>query len=132
VRLVCDNAYVNASVLRGRPADLEVIGPLSMRAALHELPMPRQKGQRGPQRKKGARLAGIRDVFEDRRRYRPTWSQLCCPKGDRELRVQEVGPVLWYSACGSRPVRVFLVRDPQGKWPDVAPLSTDVRLGAAS
>jgi hypothetical protein len=131
VRLVCDNAYVNKSVLRDRPANLEVIGPLSMRAALHDLPMPRQKGQRGPRRKKGARLASPRDMFEDRRRYRPVWSQLCCPKGDRELRVQEVGPVLWYVACEERPVKVVLVRDPQGKWPDVALLSTDVRLSAA-
>jgi hypothetical protein len=131
VRLVCDNAYVNASVLRDRPANLELIWPLSMRAALHELPSPRQEGQRGPRRKKGARLAGLREMFEDRKRYRPAWSRLCCPRGEKELRVQEVGPVLWYSACESQPVRVFLVRDPSGSWPDVALLSTDVRLSAA-
>ena len=131
VRLVCDNAYVNAAVLRDRPANLELIGPLSMRAALYDLPSPRPAGQRGPRRKKGARLATPKEMFLDRRRYRPTWSQLCCPRGARELRVQEIGPVLWYSACGERPVRVLLVRDPQGSWPDVALLSTDVRLSAA-
>jgi hypothetical protein len=131
VRLVCDNAYVNASVPRDRPANLGLIGPLSMRAAPHDLPMPRQEGQRGPRRKKGARLAGLREMFEQRKRYRPEWSRLCCPGGEKELRVQEVGPVLWYSACGSQPVRVFLVRDPSGSWQDVALLSTDVRLGAA-
>jgi len=131
VRLVCDNAYVNASVLRDRPANLELIGPLSMRAALHELPTPRQKGQRGPQRKKGARLPAPKEMFEDRKRYRPTWSRLCSPRGEKELRVQEVGPLLWYCACKSQPVRVVLVRDPEGSWQDVALLSTDVRLSAA-
>src|SRR5262249_5590843 len=131
VRLVCDNAYVNASVLRDRPANLEVIGPLSMRAALYDLPMPRRQGQRGPRRKKGARLPAPREMFGDRKRYRPEWGRLCCPRGDRELRVQEVGPVLWYTGCGERPVKVVLVRDPSGSWQDAALLSTDVRRGAA-
>jgi hypothetical protein len=131
VRLVCDNAYVNRAVLRDRPANLELIGPVSMKAALYELPLPRREGQRGATPKKGARLPAPGQMFLDRKRYRPEWSRLCCPKGGKELRVQQVGPVLWYSACKSGPVKVVLVRDPSGSWPDVALLSTDTRLSAA-
>src|SRR5262249_1525886 len=71
------------------------------------------------------------ETFEDQRRYRPTRSRLCCPRGERQLLVQQVGPVLWYAGCEGRPVKVVLVRDPGGKWPDVALLSTAARLRAA-
>jgi hypothetical protein len=54
--LVGDSAYVNAAVLRDRPANLQVIGPLHWKAALYERPAPRQPKQRGASRKKGDRL----------------------------------------------------------------------------
>jgi hypothetical protein len=38
--LVGDSAYVNAAVLQGRPANLQVIGPLHWKAALYERPAP--------------------------------------------------------------------------------------------
>jgi hypothetical protein len=131
VRLVCDNAYVNAAVLRDRPANLELIGPLSMKAALYALPQPRKAGRRGPRRKKGERLATPREMFSDEKNYPAELSRHHSPRGRRELRVQQVKDVLWYSACKSRPVQVVLVRDPEGNWPDVALLSTDTRLSAA-
>jgi hypothetical protein len=131
VCLVGDAAYVNAAVLRGRPANLELIGPLSMKAALYGLPQPRVRGKRGPRPKKGERLATPREMFEDERNYPAEASRSHSPRGAKDLRVQVVRPVLWYSACKSQPVQVVLVRDPSGEWPDLALLSTDVRLGAA-
>jgi hypothetical protein len=131
VRLVCDSAYVNAAVLRDRPANLELIGPLPMKAALYALPAPRRKGQRGPQPKKGRRLHTPREMFEEPTVYRAETSRQHSPRGEKQMRVQVVKGVLWYSACKSSPVQVVLARDPSGQWPDVALLSTDVRLSAA-
>ena len=54
--LVGDSAYINAAVLRDRPANLQVIGPLHWKAALYERPAPRPPKQRGASRKKGDRL----------------------------------------------------------------------------
>jgi DDE superfamily endonuclease len=130
VRLVCDSAYVNAAVLRDRPANLELIGPLPMKAALYGLPQPRRPGRRGPQPKKGARLATPREMFEDQRNYPAPRRRARGPGGAKDLRVQVVKDVLWYSACKARPVQVVLVRDPSGQWPDTALLSTDVGLSA--
>ena len=130
VRLVCDNAYVNAAVLRGRPANLELIGPLPMKAALYALPPLRRKGQRGPQPLKGRRLDTPRGMFEKPQAYRAETSRQHSPRGEKGLRVQVVKDVLWYSACKGQPVQVVLVRDPSGQWPDVALLSTDARLSA--
>src|SRR5215213_6874490 len=45
VCLIGDSAYVNASVLRDRPANLDVIGPLPLKAALYRCPEPKRKGQ---------------------------------------------------------------------------------------
>ena len=130
VRLVGDSAYVNAAVLRDRPANLELIGPLPMKAALYGLPRPRPQGKRGPQPKKGDRLVTPREMFEDERDHPARLTRARGPGGEKDLRVQVVKDVLWYSACRGTPVQVVLVRDPSGRWPDTALLSTDVRLSA--
>src|SRR4051812_5541373 len=67
--LVGDSAYVNAAVLQGRPANLQVIGPLHWQAALYERPGPRRPGQRGASRQKGDRLPTPRAMIEDPTRY---------------------------------------------------------------
>jgi DDE superfamily endonuclease len=132
VCLVGDSAYVNATVLRELPANLELIGPLPLKAALHGLPGPRRPGRRGPRRKKGERLATPRELFEDTASCPARGARLNLPRGSKALRVQELKGVLWYGACKSRPVQVVPVRDPSGAWPDVALLCTDVALSAAA
>ena len=54
--LVGDSAYINAAVLQGRPANLQVIGPLHWKAALYDRPAPPQPKRKGAPRKKGDRL----------------------------------------------------------------------------
>jgi DDE superfamily endonuclease len=132
VYLVADSAYVNATVLRELPANVELIGPLPLKAALHGLPGPRLAGQRGRQRKKGERLATPREMFLDTKTYPALTRRVRLPRGSKTLRVQEVKEVLWYGACKSRPVQVVLVRDESGAWPDVALLCTDVTLSATA
>jgi len=128
--LIGDGAYVNASVLRDRPANLKVIGPIRWDAALYELPPPREAGQRGAPRKRGDRLPTPRQMIEDTKTYRAVSKTIAFAGRSRRLRVQVVRNVLWYSGSKTEPVSLVLVRDPKGQWRDEALLATSVEVSA--
>jgi DDE superfamily endonuclease len=128
VVLVADSAYVNAAVLRNRPANLQMIGPLPLKAALYELPGEPWPGQRGRRRKKGNRLLTPRQLFEDTTACPAVEQLVTFPGKSKRLRVQVLPQVLWYTGCKTDPVQVVLVRDPSGSWPDTALLCTQVGL----
>jgi hypothetical protein len=121
--LVGDGAYVNAALLRDRPENLQVIGPLHWKAALFERPGP--YGGKGRRRKKGRRLPTPKAMIEDTAAYPAESLKVEFPKGPRELRVQVIREVLWYRGCQDEPVMVVLVRDPSGQWRDEALVATD-------
>jgi hypothetical protein len=128
--LVGDGAYVNSSVLRDRPANLKVIGPIRWDAALYELPPPRRVGQRGAPRKRGDRLPTPRDMIENPKRYPAMFETMEFVGRSRRLRVQVVRDVLWYSGSKTEPVSLVLVRDPKGQWRDEALLATSGDVSA--
>ena len=128
--LVGDAAYLNAAVLKGRPANLRVLGPLRWDAALYGRPPARRPGQRGPGRKKGDRLPAPRQMIEDTARYPAAEHALALPGRTRRLRVQVVRDVLWYHGAGPEPVTLVLVRDPAGAWRDAALLATSPDVSA--
>jgi hypothetical protein len=127
--LVGDSAYINAAVLRGRPANLQVIGPLHWKAALFERPGP--YGGKGRPPKKGQRLPTPKAMIEDTATYPAEVLKVELPKATRELRVQVIRDVLWYRGCKDEPVMVVLVRDPAGEWRDEALVATDPSASAA-
>jgi DDE superfamily endonuclease len=129
--LVGDSAYVNAALLQGRPANLQVIGPLHWKAALFGRPDPPVKGQRGPRRKKGQRLATPQAMIEDTTTYPAELIAIAFPQLTRELRVQVIRDILWYRGSKTDPVAVVLVRDPLGQWRDEALVTTDPSASAA-
>ena len=129
--LVGDSAYVNAALLQGRPANLQVIGPLHWKAALFERPEPRQPKQKGATRKKGERLPTPKAMIEDTTRYPAELIEIAFPQLTRKLRVQVIRDVLWYRGCKTDPVAVVLVRDPLGHWRDEALVTTDPSATAA-
>lgn len=131
VWLVADSAYVNAAVLKGRPANLHVIGPLPKKAALY-LPAPEPRpGQRGRRRKKGDRLPTPVGMLEDTKQFAATEQEFDFSGKRKTLRVQVVRDVLWYSGCQTERVAVVLVRDPAGQWRDEVLLCTDTTATAA-
>ena len=129
--LVGDGAYVNAAVLQGRPANLQVIGPLHWKAALYDRPGPRQPNQKGASRKKGGRLPNPKAMIEDTTTYPAEAVTIAFPKQERQLRVQAIRDVLWYRGSKTEPVMVVLVRDPAGEWRDEALVATDPSVTAA-
>ena len=128
--LVGDSAYVNAATLQGRPANLQVIGPIHRRAALYDVPPPRRPGQKGATRKKGDRLPTPAALFEEVATYPAEEHAIAFPKETRTLRVQAIRNVLWYRGSKTEPVLVVLVRDPSGQWRDEALVCTDPSASA--
>src|SRR5262249_26332321 len=125
---VGDSAYVNASVLRDRPENLDVIGPLPLKAALYRCPEPRRKGQRGATPKKGERLPSPRQMLHEPQEFVAAEQAFALPGGEKVLRVQALRGVLWYTGCKEERVAVVLLRDPTGSWRDEALLCTDVTM----
>jgi hypothetical protein len=70
-------------------------------------------------------------MFLDTARYPAAEAEYDFPGGTRRLRVQVVSGVLWYAAARDRPVQLVLVRDPEGRWRDLALVTTQVGLAAA-
>ena len=124
--LAGDSAYINATTLRDRPENLHAVGPLNWKAALYALPEPPAPGRKGGRpRKKGDRLPTPKAMIEDTVNYPAVKRTITFPKGGRELRIQEVGDILWYRGCKAEPVVVVLIRDPLGQWRDEALVATD-------
>ena len=130
--LVGDSAYINAAVLQGRPANLQVIGPLHWKAALYERPAPRsaeaegrlaQEGGPPPEPQGDDRGHGDvpRRAGDDR-----------LPEGRRgSCGCRSIRDILWYRGSKTEPVMVVLVRDPLGQWRDEALVATDPTASAA-
>jgi hypothetical protein len=123
--VVGDCGYLGKHLLKGLPAGVAALGPIHWKAALTR-PLPAGHGGR---RKKGAPLTTPTQALGDGNR---PWQDLRLrhPKGEKALRVKVLGPCCWYASAGSAPLRVVLVRDPDGKWRDEALLSTDLDLTA--
>jgi DDE superfamily endonuclease len=128
VWLVGDSAYVNASVLRDRLDNLEVIGPLPLKAALHRVPGSPEPNRRGRPPVKGERLPTPRQMLEMPQEFVADEQTFALPNGRKVLRVQALRGVLWYTGCKEERVAVVLLRDPSGSWRDEALLCTDVTL----
>jgi hypothetical protein len=126
--LVGDSAYINSELIQGRPANLQVLGPLRWDAALYQRPGP--YGGKGRPPKKGRRLPTPQAMIEDPATYPARLRTIRFPKAERRLRVQVVRDILWYTGCGGDPVMIVLVRDPLGQWRDEALVATDPTVSA--
>jgi hypothetical protein len=123
--VVGDSAYLGRHLLKGLAGGVAAVGPIHWKAALTE-PLP--EGHTG-RRKIGESLTTPARASED---DGWPWQELLLhhPKGEKKLRVKILGPCCWYASAGQMPMRVILVRDPEGKWRDEALLSTDLGLSA--
>jgi hypothetical protein len=121
--VVGDCGYLGKHLLKGLPGGVAAVGPIHWKAGLTE-PLAAGHDRR---RKKGAGLGTPQQALGDAGR---PWQPLLLrrPMGEKALRVKVLGPCCWYASVGPTPLRVVLVRDPDGKWRDEALLSTDLGL----
>lgn len=123
--VLADSAYLGKALLKGLPQNVATIGPIHKKAAL-TLTLP--QGYKG-RRRIGDALTTPAEAFAD---GRWAWQGLLLhhPGGQKRLHVKVIGPCCWYASAGQTPLKVVLVRDPEGKWRDEMLLSSDLELSA--
>ena len=123
LRVVGDVAYIGKSLLKNRPNNVEVIGPVRSDAAL-------TKPWNGPgPRKMGDRIPTPQEILDsDDSKWPAQTISFYHLHGKKTLTVKVVPNICWYKSCGSQPVTIVLIRDPECKWRDEFLLSTDGSL----
>lgn len=118
--LSCDGAY--ASLLGADLPRTTVTSRLRRDAALFELAPPRT-GKRGRPRTKGERLPTPPKLAQAATDWRSVEVDM---RGRAVTRLVSSRLVLWYRVCKSKPVRLVIVRDPDGHEPDDFFVTTDL------
>ena len=115
--VVCaDTAYAGKSVLRRLPANVDLISQVHPQGVLYAPPAPKQAGQRGAPRKKGARLPDLAGWAADPSQ---PWQELTFDQYGLHATLQvKVQQALYYTAGKSRLLTVILTRDQTGQRPD--------------
>lgn len=128
---VGDSSYAVLELLAALQGKVTVITRLRLDAALYEPAPSRPAGKRGPNRKKGQRLATLQQVAEQ---PATQWQELTFSEwyGQNQKTMEiATGTAIWYHS-GKPPVAIRWVRlrDPQGKLDTTALLSTKETLVA--
>jgi hypothetical protein len=129
--VLMDIAYAGQQLLDDLREHATVITQIRLDSGLYAPPPPPQPGRRGRRRKVGERLPKLRERLDDPatswRRFRASFWY-----GRREVELEiATGTALWYyHGSPAVPIRWVLVRDPLGKMPPRAYLSTDLDMDA--
>lgn len=119
--LVADGAYPSEELVRALPPGVHLVSRIRKDAALHQLPVVPRRRRPGRPRQKGPRLPSLQAIARGARFRRAR-----IVRSGRRIEVLLHSFVaLWWSVAKGRPIRVVIVRDPQGKEPDDFFFSTD-------
>ena len=126
--VVADSSYAAIELLSAcaslqRP--VTIVTRLRLDAALYDPAPPRQTGQKGAPRKKGARQPTLAERLDD---VQTVWQTTTVRWYGGVMRQVELasGTAVWYhSAMPVVPLRWVLIRDPEGKFEPQALLSTE-------
>ena len=131
--LVGDGAYACKEMLGSFPESVRFVGRMRGDAALYDPELPRQKrGKRGPKPKKGPRLASPRDAAKKAGRKRTEsgdwlWQAVEVTIYGNQRTLSAVSyQAVWPRVLGLVPIRVVVVRDPEGRMDDVYLFTTDL------
>ena len=123
-RFCGDGAY---ACLAGRlPENVEIVSRIRRDAALYATPAKRRSKGPGRPAKKGRRLPTPQEIANQAAtQWKPVQIELYGKIVERQLHAFEA---LWYEVCSVRPVRIVIVRDPQGASEDEFFFTTDLKL----
>lgn len=124
--VVADVAYVNQALLKDRPQNVEVIGPLRKDASLRQS----QKAKANGQPTKGDPLPKPSEMIEDDSRFPARAYPYESETEAKVFQIKQVREVCWPKGAGDQPVQLVLIRDFDGVWRDEVLLSTDQTLDA--
>jgi DDE superfamily endonuclease len=136
--LVGDGAYACKELLGNLDERVEFVGRLRGDAAVYDPQVPKaKKGRRGAKAKKGPRLPKPREVATKADRKRTgvgawVWRWVEVTVYGRSRSVWVVGyEVVWPRVLGLRAIRVWVVRDPEGRMRDCYLFTTDLQADAS-
>jgi len=126
IHLAADSAYCNDTVTRGLSASVTLFGAMRPDAVLTALPTQRKRGARGRRRLRGQSLPKPKKLA---RNGRIPW-QTCSAFLYGKLQTIHYKTLdgQWYRACGTKLVRVVVVRIDAGQVPLRVFFSTDASL----
>jgi hypothetical protein len=130
--VVADSSFAVIELL-GRVARLPhpicMITRFRLDAALYKPAQPRQPGQKGRGRKKGARLPTLEHVLRDKK---TAWQRVTIRnwygEARRTIEIVSSTAVWYHSGMVPVPIRWVLIRDPKGKFKAQALLCTDLKV----
>jgi hypothetical protein len=136
--LVGDGAYASKALLADLDERVTFVGRLRGDAAVYDPRLPKtKKGQRGRKAQKGPRLPSPKAAAAKADRKRSAtgdwwWQEVTVTAYGAERVLRAVAyQAVWPRVLGLRPVRVVVVRDPQGKLDDAYLFTTDLQAGVA-
>jgi hypothetical protein len=114
--VAADSAYGGKSVLRHLPGNVDLLSHVHPKGVLYAPPPPRQPGQKGARRKKGARLPDLSAWADDATQ---PWQRLTFDQfGLHTTLLVKTQQALYYTAGKERLLTIVLTRDAEGKRPD--------------
>jgi len=132
--VVADNSFAVIELLAKMTVLNETICMIvrfRLDVALYEPAPERREGQKGRQRKKGARLPTLQQMAEN---PQTRWEMMTIPDwyGQRDRKVEIVSSkATWYhSGKPAVPIRWILIRDPLGSFRIQAVLCTDLEVNS--
>ena len=124
-----DGQYARREFIEGVPEGAIVISRMRRDAAINELPPERQPGKRGRPFVRGKRLPTPQDIAA---RRKTGWVTITVRRQGYEVKRQVLGiTCLWFHVCRSKPVRLVIVRDPEGRERDDFFFCTDASVSDA-
>lgn len=111
-----DSAYGGQSILSHLPPNVHLISHVHPKGALYKPAAPKQEKTKGPARKKGDRLPGMKQWADDPNQ---SWTELAFDQFGLHATLQvKTVQALYYKAGNDRLLTIVLTRDLQGKRPD--------------
>ena len=128
LHVVVDREYASSTVILRLPEGVRLSGSLNMDAALYA--EPGEYNGKGRPRIRGKRLPSPAKLAASRAKSSPWKSLTLLLYGKRVKLLVKTRECLWNKISKKGPVRVFVTRDPKGRFEDRAYLCTDPSISA--
>ncbi|KAF0160545.1 MAG: hypothetical protein FD157_4183 [Rhodocyclaceae bacterium] len=126
IDVVADGAYSSGDVIRDLPLNVDFVSRMRRDATINAVPEKRRKGAKGHPVWKGPLLGKLAKIAETAKFHPITALQY----GKRRKLLVHTFVALWYHVAKRKPLRIVIVRQPEGGQPDDYFFTTDLEMSA--